>query len=120
MYIYPISELLDKISITELKVQRIGEEVCKNEYNFLMEQLKHYDFIEKYDYIQKLKEINAKIWDLEADIRSCKEEELGLEEVGRRAIAIRKINKQRISLKNEIVEKTNSGFKDIKMNHGSE
>ena len=46
-----------------------------------------------------LLEINNKIWGLESDIRQGKE--LGLEEVGRRAIAIRDLNKQRVRLKNE-------------------
>ena len=120
MYIYPFSDILDRISITELKVERIGEETCIKEYNFLMKELEEYDFPEKFEYIKRLKEINGRIWDLEADIRACKEEELGLEEVGRRAIQIRKINKQRIAVKNEIVEKTKTGFLDIKMNHESE
>jgi hypothetical protein len=55
------------------------------------------------------------MWTLEADLRKGKEGELGLEEVGRRAIAIRDLNKQRVTLKNSI-----SKFKDIKINHVSE
>jgi hypothetical protein len=56
---------------------------------------------------------------MEADIRQGKDNLLNLEEVGRRALGIRNINKFRIRIKNEIVEKTNKGFKDIKVNHGS-
>ena len=118
--IYPLPDLLDRISILELKVERIGEQTCIDEHNFLINALKDYTLHNANDYIKRLKEVNSNIWNLEADIRACKEEELGLEEVGRRAIQIRKLNKIRIGIKNEIVDQTNSGFKDIKMNHGSE
>jgi len=57
---------------------------------------------------------------LESEIRRGKEKELGLEEVGKRAIDIREFNKKRISIKNEIVGLTHSGFRDVKMNHASE
>lgn len=117
---YPIADLLDKISITELKVERIGEQTCKDELAFLVAAIPEYNFPRAEEFIGKLKEINRRIWDLESDIRSCKEEELGLEEVGRRAIKIRKTNKLRVALKNEIIDIAKQGFKDIKMNHGSE
>jgi hypothetical protein len=71
------------------------------------------------DWIERLYELNGQIWDLEHDIRKGLEGELGLEEVGRRAIMIRGINKQRVAVKNEIVEATGKGFRDIKMNHAS-
>ena len=68
----------------------------------------------------KLCIVNIKISILEADIRKGKEEELGLEEVGRRALQIRNLNRERIALKNAIQEKFGDGFKDIKVKHGSE
>ena len=79
--------------------------------------------IEQYEnldiYIKRLYEINGEIWDLESDIRKGKEGELGLEEVGRRAIAIRSFNNIRVSLKNEINNKFNSGYKETKVDHAS-
>ena len=120
MLIYPLPDLLDRISISKLKVERNGEQSCINEYNTLIKEVDSYGFNESNEYIEKLYEVNKKIWDLESDIRKCKEDELGLEEVPRRAIQIRKINKERISIKNEIANKSKSGFIDVKMNHGSE
>jgi hypothetical protein len=70
-------------------------------------------------YIDKLISINGEIWDLESDIRKGKEGELGLEEVGRRAIRIREFNKIRVGYKNIIVETFGEGYKDVKMNHAS-
>jgi len=57
---------------------------------------------------------------LESDIRGGKENLLGLEEVGRRAIMIRDLNKKRVALRNKIIEETGIGFKDVKVNHASE
>ena len=56
--------------------------------------------------------MNGKIWDLESDIRKGKEGELGLEEVGRRAIAVRELNKIRVGYKNDIVDMFKEGIID--------
>jgi hypothetical protein len=66
-----------------------------------------------------LYKINGEIWKLESDIRRGKEGELGLEEVGRRALAIRDINNKRISTQNGLIEKL-GGYKNIKGQHASE
>lgn len=118
----PLAELLDRLVIVRLKVERVKSSEKEKEYEFYKEELKNYKkkgFKIKDEWLEKLYEVNGKIWDLEADIRKGKEGELGLEEVGRRAIDIRNLNKVRISIKNEIVEETGSGFKDIKINHAS-
>jgi hypothetical protein len=118
----PISEILDRYSISILKRERANAEneiEINDLYTEILEYKKMNDEIIN-DYINKLIEINGKIWDLESDIRKGKEGELGLEEVGRRAIQIREYNKVRVGYKNKIVEIFNEGYKDIKMNHVSE
>ena len=118
----PLAEVIDRFVIVKLKAERIKTEDKKDEYEHykkVLEDYKKQGLDIKQEWINKLYEANAKIWDLEHDIRKGKEGLLGLEEVGRRAIQIREINKIRISIKNEIVEATGSGFKDIKMNHAS-
>ena len=118
----PIPELLDRFSICKLKVERIGEPHLKLEHDTLLKEINKIKSEGKLkdEWIEELYKINAQIWDLESDIRKGKEGELGLEEVGKRAIRIRELNKQRISVKNKIIEETNSGFKDVKMNHASQ
>jgi hypothetical protein len=112
----PVSEMADRLSIAILKHQRTDNDMT-DEINTYYSELASYDVKE---FIDKLVEVNGKIWDLEADIRAGREGELGLEEVGRRAIAIRGLNKIRVGYKNEMVELFGEGFKDIKVNHGSE
>ena len=112
----PISEIVDRYSIALLKQERANAD-NQHEINTLHSELSQYE--QSLDYVIKLKEVNGKIWDLESDIRKGKEGELGLEEVGRRAIAIRELNKIRVGYKNQMVQLYGEGFKDIKMNHAS-
>jgi tetratricopeptide (TPR) repeat protein len=112
----PISEIADRYSIALLKKERANAD-NDQEINVLYQELVKYD--QALNFVEKLKEINGQIWDLESDIRKGKENELGLEEVGRRAIAIRGLNKIRVSYKNEMVNIYGEGFEDIKMNHAS-
>lgn len=117
----PIGEILDRYSIAILKKERANAE-NQQEIEDLTKEIESYksthnEFVE--DLIGKLIEINGKIWDLESDIRKGKEGELGLEEVGRRAIKIREFNKIRVGYKNDTVEVFGEGYKDIKMNHAS-
>jgi hypothetical protein len=106
-----VSDMADRYSICQLKKEH-GHYVDR-ELMALDNALKNYTNISVY--ILRLKEINKRIWDLESDIRLGKENELGLEEVGRRAIMIRNINNERIAIKNEIVDKYDEGFKETKL-----
>ena len=54
------------------------------------------------DAVDRLAIVNIKISLLEADIRQGRERALGLEEVGRRALQIRDLNKERVALKNHL------------------
>jgi hypothetical protein len=117
----PIGEILDRYSIAILKKERASAE-NQQEIKDLTQEIESYketheEFIN--EKIDKLSEINGMIWDLESDIRKGREGELGLEEVGRRAIKIREFNKIRVGYKNDVVEVFGEGYKDIKMNHAS-
>ncbi len=78
------------------------------EYKKFEEALKKHG-ANKSPYIEKMIEINGKIWDLEFAIRMS--DDLIMEEVGRRALLIRDLNKQRIALKNEVA-KFHGGFQE--------
>ncbi len=126
---YPLDELIDKCSIIKLKFERIPD--LEDRTRWINEVSEYSTAIGEYigrkvcskkeakGWQERLYEVNGKIWDLEADIRKGKENELGLEEVGRRAIEIRKLNGERIKIKSEIVDKIGQGYKDIKINHAS-
>ena len=119
----PLAEVLDRLSILKLKIERINEPHLKKEqdaFNKAIQEFRNQGIKIKEPWLDELYKINAKIWDLEADIRKGKEGEIGLEEVGRRAILIRNLNRERVALKNKIIEETGIGFKDVKVNHASQ
>ena len=109
-------DLIDRYSIVKLKLERT-EVDCNDEFTALAEEISKTDGL--VDFVQELYIVNGMIWDLESDIRKGKEGELGLEEVGRRAIKIREFNKIRITYKNDVVDYFGEGYKDIKINHVS-
>lgn len=118
----PISEIADRYSITRLKKERVpekelGDVDLSKELAAYKSELDQYPDIE--NFLERLYRINGEIWDLESDIRKGKEGQLGLEEVGRRAIEIRGKNKIRVGIKNEMVALFKEGFEDVKMNHAS-
>lgn len=117
---YPVSEAMDRLSIERLKQERA--EANNQEISTKLIIHCNNNIIDKVSLIKwqtSLHKINGMIWDLESDIRKGKEGELGLEEVGRRALAIRDLNGVRISIKNEIAESLGEN-KEQKFNHASE
>jgi len=110
---YSIGEISDRLSILNLKMDRISLDFKLERDAFYEEYIKysHEDLSGLFDSLQN---INTCIWDLESDIRKHKEIELGNEEVGRRAILIRDYNNNRISVKNKINILFGEGWKEVK------
>lgn len=108
-------DIFDRLSILILKItHNIEIENIKDELSELLLEFEVSNLKEAEAFINLLV-TNCNIWNLESDIRKGKENELGLEEVGRRALAIRDFNKERISFKNSV-----SQNKEQKINHISE
>jgi len=116
-----IGEICDRLSILFHKVEKAGEKALPEFYAFAKEVLlnsKPEDFEDMVKCIRQLHRINGIIWALEADIRLGKEGEMGLEEVGRRALEIRNYNAQRVKVKNKLSGEKGQ-FQDIKTEHCS-
>jgi len=111
-----ISEIVDRYTIALLKFEKLGEDM-EAELKLYRDEMRSYPDIEHYQV--KLFEINSRIWELEASLRAGKEDELLLAVVGSTAILIRDTNRERVAVKNEMVEHYKEGFKDVKVNHVS-
>lgn len=109
----PISEIIDRFTITKLKSERTTEDVQKELDAYKLEISRYSENINIF--IDRMYEINGKIWDTEGDIRKGKD--MPLEKVGRLALKVRDLNCIRNSIKAEIVEKYSEGFKEIKINY---
>ena len=116
--IFPIIELVDRYAIAKLKFFKT--QANADEVEFYTAQLSGYDLSMIQDDLDKLYDIHSTIWNLESLLKSGCEQELSLEEIGRRAIAIRDYNNQRIGIKNSIASKLGCSIKEIKKNHLSE
>jgi hypothetical protein len=116
---FPIIELIDRLAIAEVKFKRT-DGANKEELAWYTTQASTYNLGNIQDLYTTLIAIHNRIWDLESELKTGREEELPLEEIGRRAIAIRDWNNQRIRIKNEIAEKFNCPVREIKKEHASE
>ena len=115
-----IGELLDKISILEIKQEKIKDpeklKFISDEHAVLKDQLnknvKSNDEIEKL--FQALKEINAKLWIIEDDKRLCEKEKDFTERFIKLSRDVHFLNDDRAKIKLEINNITGSKIKEIK------
>ena len=108
----PLSEIIDRYTITLLKSERTSEDVSE-ELKAYNEELPDLDSAQTF--IDRMYDINGQIWDTEGDIRSGID--MPLEEVGRLALIVRDLNQIRNGIKGEIVDEFAEGFKEIKVNY---
>ncbi len=115
-----VGELLDKISILEIKKEKIKDSLklnfINNEYNVLKEQLnKNVKSDEKFEKLfQSLKEINAKLWVIEDDKRMCEKNSDFGEKFIKLSRDVHFLNDDRANIKLEINNHTGSKIKEIK------
>ena len=115
-----VGELLDKISILEIKKDKVkDEEKLKfiiNEHEILKEQLdKNIKTDEKINKLyQSLKEINTKLWVIEDDKRQCEKESDFGEKFIKLSRDVHFLNDDRAKIKLEINNLTGSKIKEIK------
>ena len=114
----PLSEILDRYTITKLKSERTNENVS-DELQTYKREINNPDYdarsSEIMSFIDKLYEINGKLWDTEGDIR--RGVDMPLEEVGRLALIVRDLNCKRNEVKAEVVDTFSEGLKQIKINY---
>ena len=113
-------ELLDKISILEIKQEKIKDpeklKFINNEHSILKDQLeKNVKSDDKLkDLYQSLKEINAKLWLIEDDKRQCEKNKDFGEKFIRLSRDVHFLNDDRAKIKLEINNHTGSAIKEIK------
>ena len=115
-----VGELLDKISILEIKKEKIKDseklKFINDEYEVLKDQLdKNVKSDEKIDKLfQSLKEINTKLWVIEDDKRLCEKNSDFSEKFIKLSRDVHFLNDDRAKIKLEINHHTGSKIKEIK------
>ncbi len=115
-----IGELLDKISILEIKKEKIKDteklKFINNEHSILKNQLeKNIKSDEKLNNLyQSLKVINSKLWVIEDDKRQCEKDKDFGEKFVKLSRDVHFLNDDRAKIKLEINNHTGSIIKEIK------
>ena len=115
-----VGDLLDKISILEIKQEKIKDseklKFINDEHSILKDQLdnnvKSDEKLKKL--CQSLKEINAKLWVIEDDKRQCEKEKDFTEKFIKLSRDVHFLNDDRAKIKLEINNLTGSKIKEIK------
>tara|TARA_B100001173_G_scaffold9780_1_gene8523 strand:- start:269 stop:658 length:390 start_codon:yes stop_codon:yes gene_type:complete len=115
-----IGELLDKISILEIKKEKIKDidklKFISDEHLILKTQLDENVKPDKKleELFKLLKEINAKLWVIEDDKRQCEKEKNFSEKFIKLSRDVHFLNDDRASIKLQINNHTDSKIKEIK------
>lgn len=117
----PVSygELLDKISILQIKSHHTSSNYVEQELKDLVEIAKHYKVYDTQE-LQSLIEINSKLWDIEDNLRRIEKEHQEGNIIAfdntfiSLARSVYKINDKRSKIKKEINEKYNSQYREVK------
>ena len=115
-----VGELLDKISILEIKKSKINNtsklKFINQEYQILKSELeKNIKNLEKIEKLfNNLKAVNLKLWGIEDDKRKCEKDKNFGEKFIKLSRNVHFLNDERAKIKLEINEATGSKIKEIK------
>lgn len=117
MEFLPVLELIDRLCIARVKHARTNgaNQIELDWYEDKYQQLPQSAELDAD--IQAMTDIHHAIWDLEWQLKSGVEQMLSLQEIGRRAIAIRDFNNRRIAYKNSIASILGHPVREIKQDH---
>ena len=115
-----VGELLDKISILEIKQEKIKDseklKFINEEHSILKDQLDNNVKSDQKlnELFESLKQINAKLWIIEDDKRQCEKEKDFTETFIKLSRDVHFLNDDRAKIKLEINNHTGSKIKEIK------
>ena len=115
-----VGELLDKISILEIKQEKINDpgklKFINEEHSILKDQFNNNVKSDQKlnELFESLKQINAKLWVIEDDKRQCEKEKDFTEAFIKLSRDVHFLNDDRAKIKLEINNHTGSKIKEIK------
>ena len=114
-----VGELVDKISILQIKLNKIKDpsklEIVSTELRQLVD--KSQDYLVRYDLddlLAQLRHVNSELWDVEDKLRIMERDGDFSDKFIELARAVYFLNDKRFSLKNQVNELTNSQIKEVK------
>ena len=118
-----LGELIDKISILEIKIDKIEDKIDKEEiakeYTSLTNtltkiKLSNDERTRINDFVIKLKEINTRLWNIENEKRLAEKSKNFDKKFIEHARSVYKLNDERAKVKRQVNESFGSNIKEIK------
>ena len=109
-----VGELLDKISILQIKSQYTDNLYVTKELESLIEIAKEFKVFD-FEYFDKLFEVNQKLWKIEDELRILEKSQDFGDNFINLARSVYNTNDRRASIKKQINEKYNSSYREIKI-----
>lgn len=109
-----VGELLDKISILQIKSQYTDNIYVTKELESLIEVAKQFKVFD-FKYFDQLLEVNQKLWKIEDELRLHEKSQDFGDAFVNLARSVYITNDRRSSIKKEINEKYNSSFREVKV-----
>ena len=109
-----VGELLDKISILQIKSQYTDNVYVNKELESLIEIAKEFKVFD-FKYFDQLLEVNQKLWKIEDELRIYEKSRNFDDTFVNLARNVYITNDRRASIKKEINEKYNSSYREVKI-----
>ena len=109
-----VGELLDKISILQIKSQYTDNVYVNKELEDLIEIAKEFKVFD-FKYFDQLLEVNQKLWKIEDELRVHEKSQDFGDIFVNLARSVYTTNDRRSSIKKEINEKYNSSYREVKI-----
>src|SRR3989344_7682916 len=106
------AEIIDRMSIVKIKIERIKNPILKKEYDALKDALNEFKSkgVEiREEWLDELYEINKEEWDLLDKMNQKRKGAKDLAKIGALYLETELVNKRRAEAKNKIIELTGKG-----------
>ena len=108
-----VGELLDKISILQIKSQYTDSSYVTQELKDLIQIAKENTVYDEEE-LQRLLEVNSKLWEIEDELRIAEKKFIFDDDFIHNARLVYVTNDKRASIKKEVNEKYNSQYQEVK------
>ena len=109
-----VGELLDKISILQIKSQYTNNSYVTKEFDSLIEIAKENNVFDS-KYFDQLLEVNQKLWNIEDELRILEKSKDFSDVFVNLARSVYINNDKRSSIKKEINQRYNSSYREVKI-----